>query len=302
MDNQPEAGQAAFDVAALYCFTPMPELAALKAELLALAGQCGLCGTLLIAPEGFNGTLGGPRAGLDRFIARLRGLAGNHAIELKYSAASQKPFKRLKVRIKKEIVTLGVDGIDPLKTVGTYVAPEDWNALISAPDVVVVDTRNTYETAIGTFKGAVDPQTRTFRAFPEWVEGNRALFEGKRVAMYCTGGIRCEKATAYMKGLGFDRVFHLKGGILKYLEDVPPDESLWDGECFVFDERVALGHGLEEAELVPCATCGTPVTAAIAQGSAATCPDCAREPLRRERDLTATQKDKAHDRPQETAG
>ena len=278
------AGTDAHDVAALYCFVPMTDLKPLREDLLALAQSCGLCGTLLIAPEGFNGTLGGTRAGLERFIARLRGLAGNHWIELKWSSSNAKPFKRMKVRIKKEIVTLGVPTVDPLRAVGTYVAPADWNALIADPDVVVVDTRNVYETAIGTFERAIDPGTHTFRAFPHWVEANRPLFEGKRIAMFCTGGIRCEKATAYMKGLGYDDVFHLKGGILKYLEEVPAEDSLWQGECFVFDERVALGHGLEEAEIRPCATCGTPVPVHALQQDGAVCPDCAREPLRAARE------------------
>jgi UPF0176 protein len=170
------------------------------------------------------------------------------------------PFVRMKVKLKKEIVTMGVEDIDPNHIVGTYVAPKDWNALISDPDTIVIDTRNDYETAIGLFHGAVDPKTKTFREFPEWVKNNPGLHEKPKIAMYCTGGIRCEKATAFMKEQGFDEVYHLKGGILKYLEDVPAEESLWEGACFVFDERVSVEHGLKEGSHRLCHACRTPIT------------------------------------------
>jgi UPF0176 protein len=170
------------------------------------------------------------------------------------------PFNRMKVRLKKEIVTMGVEGIDPLQSVGAYVQPEDWNALIDDENTILIDTRNDYEYAIGTFKGAIDPKTKTFREFPQWVEDHRGDLEGKKIAMFCTGGIRCEKATAFVKGLGFDDVYHLKGGILKYLEDMPAEDTRWEGECFVFDERVSVGHGLVEGDVQLCRACRNPVT------------------------------------------
>ena len=271
------------DVAAFYCFTPLKDLPAIRENLLEVARAHDLCGTTLLAPEGFNGTMAAPRepgGGLDAYLAVLKPLAGNHAIELKHSSASERPFKRLKVRLKKEIVTMGVPAIDPNLTVGTYVEPKDWNRLIAGDDVVVVDTRNLYETSIGTFDGAIDPKTRSFREFPQWAEANRTLFEGKRVAMFCTGGIRCEKSTAFMKQIGHENVFHLKGGILKYLEEVPASESRFSGSCFVFDERVALEHGLVEAVKQTCPDCGGPVIAPLDPDETEICPDCAREPYR----------------------
>ena len=181
-------------------------------------------------------------------------------MEHKESFAETQPFRKIKVRLKREIVTLGVPGLDPNETVGTYVAPEAWNDLISDPDVVVIDARNDYETAIGTFEGAIDPQTERFRDLPAWLDAQEALAEKPRVAMFCTGGIRCEKSTALLRARGFEEVYHLKGGILKYLETVPEDESLWRGECFVFDERVSVGHGLEPGDYVLCRACGDPVS------------------------------------------
>ena len=185
-------------------------------------------------------------------------------LEAKFSAASVMPFHRMKVRLKKEIVTMGVDEIDPLSDAGAYVEPLEWNALIADPDTVVIDTRNDYEVALGAFRNAVDPGTATFREFPEWVANNRQALEGRRIAMYCTGGIRCEKATAYVRSLGLPEVYHLKGGILKYLETVPAEQSLWQGECFVFDERVSVTHGLAEGEAELCRACRRPLTAPIA--------------------------------------
>ncbi len=231
-------------VAALYRFTPFDDPAALKPPLLAACQAAGLRGTLLLAPEGINGTIAGSRAGIDAVLQHIRDLPGCAAIEWKESPAATMPFGRMKVRLKREIVTMGQPGIDPTARVGAYVAPADWNALITAPDVAVIDTRNDYEVGLGTFQGAVNPAIASFRDFPAWWQAHAAEFTGKRIAMFCTGGIRCEKSTNYLLGQGVRDVFHLKGGILKYLEDVPKVESRWQGTCFVFDERVALSHGL----------------------------------------------------------
>lgn len=250
-----------FTVAALYCFARLPQYESLREPLAELCCTNGIKGTLLLAAEGINGTVAGTQPAIEKLVAYITSIPELANPELKYSNATEMPFYRMKVRLKREIVTMGVDGIDPLKSVGTYIAPKDWNALIADEDTVVVDTRNDYEYAIGTFEGALDPNTKTFREFPEWVEQNRDKLEGKKIAMFCTGGIRCEKATAFVKGLGFDDVFHLKGGILKYLEDVPKEESMWNGECFVFDERVAIGHGLTESDIELCRACRRPITA-----------------------------------------
>ena len=235
-----------FVVAALYKFTPFEDPAALKAPLAAVACGQGVKGTLLLAPEGINGTIAGTRAGIDKVLAHIRALPGCADLDWKESPAAEMPFRRMKVRLKREIVTMKVPGLDPRHTVGTYVAPEDWNALIRGNDVVVIDTRNTYETELGTFANAIDPGIESFGEFPAWWEANRDKFTGKKIAMFCTGGIRCEKSTAYLKSQGEDEVYHLKGGILKYLETVPEGDSLWRGGCFVFDQRIALGHGLAE--------------------------------------------------------
>ena len=248
-----------FTVAALYRFARLDQYQSLQEPLAKLCCGQEIKGTLLLAAEGINGTVAGTPAAIKKLVDFLEAEPAIAGMELKYSYASEMPFKRMKVRLKREIVTMGVDDIDPLKSVGAYVPATDWNALISDPDTIVIDTRNDYETAIGTFQGAVDPQTKTFREFPQWVESHREELEGKKIAMFCTGGIRCEKATAYVKGLGFDDVFHLKGGILKYLEDVPAEESRWEGECFVFDERVSVGHGLIEGEAELCHACRNPI-------------------------------------------
>ncbi|NJR13725.1 MAG: rhodanese-related sulfurtransferase [Phyllobacteriaceae bacterium] len=272
---------APFDVVALYAFTPIADPLALKAELRALGEAEELCGTLIVANEGFNGTLAGSRPGLERLVSHLQALlAPGRQVEIKFSHATGKPFGKLKIKVKREIVTLGVDGIDPSRMVGTYATPEEWNALIADPGTVIIDTRNSYEIAVGTFQNALDPHTQVFRQFPAWVAANRDRLEGKRIAMFCTGGIRCEKATALMKAEGFDDVHHLKGGILKYLEATPPGQSLWTGECFVFDERVTLAHGLAEGASVMCPECGTPIAAAALDAEANRCPDCVRAPLR----------------------
>jgi UPF0176 protein len=255
-----EAG-GAFLVAALYHFVSIPRFESLREPLLALCEANGVKGTLLLAHEGINGTIAGTDAGIGAVLSFLRAQPEFAGLEHKESRASKMPFVRMKVKLKKEIVTMGVENIDPTKVVGTYVTPKDWNALISDPDTIVIDTRNDYETAIGLFKGAVDPKTKTFREFPEWVRQNDGLHNKPKIAMYCTGGIRCEKATAFMKEQGFDEVFHLKGGILKYLEEVPAEESLWEGACFVFDERVSVEHGLKEGNHKLCHACRQPITA-----------------------------------------
>lgn len=250
-----------FTVAALYRFAKLPQFEALREPLTELCNKHDVRGTLLLASEGINGTIAGSQAGIAAVINYIEAIPELNGLELKYSTASKLPFYRLKIKLKREIVTMGVDGIDPLQSVGTYVSAQDWNNLISDENTILVDTRNDYEYAIGTFAGAIDPCTTTFREFPKWVEQHRDELEGKKIAMFCTGGIRCEKATAFVKGLGFDDVYHLKGGILKYLEDIPVEESKWEGECFVFDERVSVGHGLVEGEIELCRACRRPVTA-----------------------------------------
>ena len=249
-----------FRVAALYRFVRLEHHESLRAPLAAFCCGRGIKGTLLIAREGINGTVAGSEAAIAELIARLEAMPEFAGLEVKYSTAETMPFHRMKVRLKREIVTMGVPDIDPLTGAGAYVEPQDWNALIADPDTVVIDTRNDYEVRLGTFAGAIDPETTSFRDFPAWVERHRAELEGKKVAMFCTGGIRCEKATAYVRSLGIEDVFHLKGGILKYLEEVPAGESLWQGECFVFDERVSVAHGLETGEAELCRACRRPLT------------------------------------------
>lgn len=255
--------ESSVTVAALYRFTPIADPAALRD---ALEGTCkaqGIKGTLLVAHEGINGTIAGSADGIAHVVDFIRALPDCADTDVKYSHASGMPFYRMKVRIKREIVTMGVEGIDPRASVGTYVSPQDWNALIADPETIVIDTRNDYEVAAGTFERAIDPRTATFREFPGWFrrEREKLLGEGKtpKVAMFCTGGIRCEKSTAFLKAEGIDQVYHLKGGILKYLEEVPEEESLWRGECFVFDERVTVGHGLALGSHVLCRACRRPV-------------------------------------------
>jgi UPF0176 protein len=235
-----------FTVAALYKFAPFDDPAALRQPLLDLCAAQGVKGTLLLAGEGINGTIAGPEAGIAAVVAHIRALPGCADLDVKYSAAAAMPFQRLKVRPKKEIVTMKVPGIDPSRDVGRYVAPSDWNAVIADPDTVVIDTRNGFEVDYGSFDGAIDPQTKSFGDFPGWWRDHAADFAGKRIAMFCTGGIRCEKSTAYLRSEGVDDVVHLKGGILAYLEQVPEAASRWHGSCFVFDERVSVGHGLVE--------------------------------------------------------
>lgn len=249
-------------VAALYHFTRFPDPSALKRGLLETCVAHGVKGSLLLAPEGINGTIAGSREGIDAALAAIRALPGCAGLEWKESFAETMPFGRMKVKLKREIVTMGQPDVDPLARVGNYVTPKDWNALISDPDTVVIDTRNDYEVAIGTFRGAVDPNTRAFGEFPDWWQANRDRFAGKRIAMFCTGGIRCEKSTNYLLGQGVNQVYHLKGGILKYLEEMPEEASLWQGQCFVFDDRVSVGHGLVPGGLKACGACRRPVTEA----------------------------------------
>lgn len=247
-------------VAALYHFTRFADPAALQAPLARLCCGLRVRGTLLLAPEGINGTIAGTRDAIDAVLAHIRALPGCSTLAWKESPAETMPFGRMKVRIKREIVTMGQPEVDPRAGTGHYVAPQDWNALIQAPDVVVIDTRNDYEVEIGSFAGAVDPGTRSFRDFPDWWRANADRFAGKRIAMFCTGGIRCEKSTNFLLGEGVGQVFHLQGGILKYLEEVPEADSLWQGECFVFDRRVSLGHGLVPGHHSLCHACRRPLS------------------------------------------
>ncbi len=248
-----------FTVAALYHFTRFASPASLQEPLKQLCTEQKITGTLLLANEGINGTIAGPKAGIDAVIAHIRALPGCDDLEVKFSTASERPFARMKVRLKKEIVTMGQPDVDPKARVGSYVDPQDWNELILSPDVAVIDTRNDYEVAIGTFEGAVDPETASFREFPAWWEANKDRFHNKKIAMFCTGGIRCEKSTNYLLGQGVPEVYHLKGGILKYLEEVPEENSTWNGECFVFDGRVSVGHGLKEGPHELCHACRRPI-------------------------------------------
>jgi UPF0176 protein len=274
-------------VAALYRFARIADCAAVRAGLEQVCARGGIRGTLLVAPEGINGTIAGQDAALDAVLAHIRALPDCAAVDVKLSSAERMPFHRLKVRIKREIVTMGQPGIDPRASVGTYVDAQDWNALIADPDTIVIDTRNDYEVAAGTFARAIDPGTASFRDFPDWFRRERDRLlrarEGAdarpvRVAMFCTGGIRCEKSTAFLKQEGVEEVYHLKGGILKYLETVPPEDSLWRGECFVFDQRVTVGHGLAQGTHQLCHACRRPVSPADRESplyeAGVSCPAC----------------------------
>ena len=248
------------EIAALYRFTAIADPAALRAPLQRLCDDNGVKGILLIAREGFNGTLAGEPGKLGVALAGIAAITGAR-FDHKTSHAETMPFLRMKVRVKAEIVTMGEPEIDPNASVGAYVDPKDWNGLISDPEVLLIDTRNAYETRIGSFEGAIDPRTDSFRDFPDYVREHLDPARHRKIAMFCTGGIRCEKATAFLKQEGFDEVFHLKGGILKYLETVPAEESLWRGACFVFDERVAVGHGLSIEDFSLCHGCREPLSA-----------------------------------------
>ena len=265
-------------VATLYGFAALPDAAGYAEMLGKLARANGIRGTLLLAKEGINGTIAGSATGVAAVIDAIRTISGLENLEIKYSDAATMPFYRLKVRVKPEIVTMGLLDLD-LDTRGIAVAAADWNALVDDPDTILIDTRNDYEVAVGSFTGAINPQTPSFRDFPAWFDANCAEISGKKVAMFCTGGIRCEKATAFLKAQGIADVFHLRGGILKYLEVVPAHDSRWRGECFVFDERVSLGHGLQPGTHALCRGCRIPVSAADrklpAYVDGVACPACA---------------------------
>ena len=267
-------------VAALYQFTRFPDPEALQGPLLSACEAQGIRGTLLLAREGINGTIAGAPQGLDAVLAHIRALPGCADLDVKFSSAPAMPFHRMKVRVKREIVTMGEPDIDPSLAVGHYVDPHDWNALIADPDTLVIDTRNDYEVAVGTFAGAVDPHTPTFRDFPAWFRAHRdELLEGKKkVAMFCTGGIRCEKSTSFLRAEGIEEVYHLKGGILKYLEEVPQEQTKWRGDCFVFDNRVTVRHDLSEGDYDQCHACRNPISVEDRQSEyyspGVSCPHC----------------------------
>ena len=247
-------------ICALYKFTRLDDFEAIQIPLKSFLNSLAIRGTLLLAREGINGTISGSKDNIEKVLDYLQSDARFQGIDFKYSYSEKIPFKRLKVKLKKEIVTMGLKEIDPTHSVGTYVKPKDWNDLINDPDVVLIDTRNNYEYEIGSFKGAINPKTETFREFPKFTKNNLEKYRNKKIAMFCTGGIRCEKSTAYLKSEGFENVFHLQGGILKYLEEIGEDESLWEGECFVFDDRVAVKHNLEQGKYDQCHACRFPIT------------------------------------------
>lgn len=264
--------------AAMYKFVELNDYEAMRQPLFDVMAENEVKGTLLLAREGLNGTICGTREAIDNVLNWLKSDSRFADLEHKESPSETQAFYRTKVKLKKEIVTMGLDWVDPKNTVGTYVAPADWNRLINDPEVLLIDTRNDYEFAVGTFKGAINPKTETFREFPQYVAEHLDKEKHKKVAMFCTGGIRCEKSTAYLKELGFNEVYHLHGGILKYLEEVPAEESMWDGECFVFDQRVTVKHGLEQGSYDQCYACRMPITAAEMQSEqyqkGVSCPHC----------------------------
>ena len=251
-----------FTIAALYRFATFADPRAIAAELRSLCAELGTCGTLILAKEGINGTVAGSDHAIANLIAHIRTLPGCADLDVKYAQSDDAPFARMKVKVKAEIVTLGAGYLDPANEAGAYLDPADWNDLIADPDTVIIDTRNAYEVAIGSFQGAIDPGTRSFRDFPGWFDdfAEKLREEGRqpRIAMFCTGGIRCEKSTALVRSRGFDDVYHLRGGILRYLEEMPETDSRWQGDCYVFDERVAVGHGLKAGDYTTCRACGLP--------------------------------------------
>ena len=269
----------ALTVATFYKFVALPDYTNLQTPLQAACQQQAIKGTILLAKEGINGTIAGTRNAIDAVFAHIKADPRLVDIDIKESPATEPPFAKLKVRLKKEIVTIGLPEVSPTQQVGTYVPPTEWNKVIADPEVTVIDTRNDYEVGMGTFQGARNPETDVFNEFPDYVKENLDPTKNKKVAMFCTGGIRCEKASSYMLSHGFEEVYHLKGGILKYLEEVPEEESLWEGECFVFDERVAIKHGLETGSYDMCYACGHPISAedknAPSYESEVSCPHCA---------------------------
>ncbi|MBV1700687.1 MAG: rhodanese-related sulfurtransferase [Hyphomicrobiales bacterium] len=266
------------EINAFYRFAPLRDPAGLRELIAGLCQRLDLCGILLVASEGINGTVAGTPEAMTQFREGIASICEIEPLEPRVSHADRKPFLRMKVRLKAEIVTLGVQGVDPREKVGHYVAPQDWNALISDPDVILIDTRNDFEVELGSFKGAINPHTETFGELPQYVASQLAANKDRKIAMFCTGGIRCEKATSFLLGEGFSNVYHLQGGILKYLEEVPEQESLWHGACFVFDERVGLEHGLKPTDLSLCHGCRAPLSARDRASPlyehGVTCPRC----------------------------
>ena len=275
-DNQ--TVQDRIKVAAFYQFVPLDDIEGLQQEIRKVCENSSILGTILLANEGINGTIAGSEDELDTLFAFLNQYPGLEGLSKKVSFCDRNPFYRMKVRLKKEIVTLGVEGIDPRQLVGEHVAPERWNELISRPDVRLIDTRNDYEVGLGTFSGAENPETQSFRDFPAWVEANLEIEKDQKVAMFCTGGIRCEKSTALLKEMGYKNVYHLEGGILNYLETVPVDESMWQGDCFVFDNRVTIDHDLAEGRYELCPACRMPLSEEDRQSPKfeknVSCPKC----------------------------
>ncbi|WP_319421678.1 oxygen-dependent tRNA uridine(34) hydroxylase TrhO [Pleurocapsa sp. FMAR1] len=267
-----------YTIATFYKFVTISEIEARRGQILAFCRENKVKGTIILAQEGINGTIAGGNKAISTVLSYLRTIPGLADLEYKQSTSQKLPFVRLKVKIKSEIVTLGIPEVNPTQQVGTYVAPQDWNQIISDPEVVVIDTRNDYEVEIGSFQRAKNPNTQSFREFPEYVAKNIDPKQHSKVAMFCTGGIRCEKASSYMLSQGFKEVYHLQGGILKYLENVPPQESMWSGECFVFDERVAVKEGLEIGNYELCYACGHPISEADKNSpqyeSYISCPYC----------------------------
>jgi len=276
--TEPRPAMSSCVVAALYHFAPIADPQAFRDHVEEVMESNTVRGTILVASEGINGTVSGSREGIDALLAFLRSQPGLKGLEHKESYTGECPFLRTKVRLKKEIVTLGIEGVDPNRTVGTYVDPENWNDLISRDDVILIDTRNDYEYQVGTFKGSLNPNTRSFREFPDYVKENLDPAQKPKVAMFCTGGIRCEKATSWLKEEGFDDVYHLKGGILNYLEKVDADASLWEGECFVFDGRVTVDHALNPGKYDMCHACRMPISeedmASPRYEKGVSCPHC----------------------------
>ncbi|WNZ47508.1 rhodanese-related sulfurtransferase [Leptolyngbya boryana CZ1] len=247
-------------VAAFYKFVSLPDYVELRAPLLALCQEQEIRGTILLAQEGINGTIAGSRSAIAKVLDYLRSDSRFADLNVKESETESRMFDRLKIKLKKEIVTLGIPEVDPTQKVGTYVKPQEWNAVISDPETIVIDVRNRFEVSVGSFEGAIDPETASFRQFPDYVRSQLDPTQHQKVAMFCTGGIRCEKASAYLLSQGFKQVYHLEGGILKYLEEVPSEESLWRGECFVFDQRVAVTQGVKDGSYEMCYACGHPIS------------------------------------------
>jgi UPF0176 protein len=286
LPHSPAMAQPPIAIAAFYKFMPLSDIAGIRETLLQRLKSLGAKGSVLLAEEGVNGTIAATRKNLDEVMAAIAAACGSAPLEFKLSHADALPFLRLKVRLKKEIVTIGPVKANPNELVGEYVEAKDWNALIRDPDVIVIDTRNDYEFRVGTFLNAIDPHTESFSQFPDWAKSNLGD-KTKKIAMFCTGGIRCEKASSFLHHEGFQNVYHLKGGILKYLEEVPKEQSLWNGACYVFDERVAVGHGLVVADFTTCHGCLEPVSAEERKSpkyeEGVCCPNCAD-------DLTEVQK------------